>query len=386
MSGSAALQTHAGNSIDFLRLLLAVAVACGHCYPIGGFPPQLTGILFGVPMYPRLAVAGFFFLSGFLIARSYLESSSVARYLWKRALRIFPAFWVCLIVTAFLLVPLMAWGEQRGLLDYFRPGAESPFRYVRVNALLWIGQYSIHDLPRHVPYPRVVNGSLWTLFTEFQCYLAVIVLGAMGVLGRRTALVGVVALLLLMQASAFVRHLPLVSPFYRYVLFRDPLRLEQWLYFMIGCCAYQFRRRLVLDGRLFALALPFPFFTTIGALGVPAPPIIVLRLMAELQCFALSYALFWLAFCLPLKGFGRRGDFSYGFYVYAFPIQQLLAVFGLNRFGFLPYFVFTVVGTLPWAVGSWFLVERPCLELKSWRSASLARTKPRGDARFPAGT
>ena len=373
---SGSLDRHTDNSIDFLRLLLAVAVACGHCYPVGGFPLGTGALLFGVPQYPRLAVGGFFFLSGFLIAGSYLESSSVGRYLWKRALRIFPAFWVCLFVTALVLGPIVSWGEGQRLVDYFRPGGDSAFRYVRMNALLWIGQSSIRNLPEHVHTPFQFNGSLWTLFTEFQCYLFVVLLGAIGVLQRGKALIALVLLFLLMNASAFVRHLPVFSFLFVHVLFGDERRLEQWLYFMIGCCAYQFRRRRILDRRLFALAFAVTFFVTVAAvrfvvLGEALAPFKLMLPLVELQSLPWSYCLLWLAFRLPLREYARRGDFSYGFYVYAFPVQQLLSVFGLNRFGFIPYFALTLACTLPLARASWFFVERPCLALKSLRIQDL---------------
>ena len=46
-------------------------------------------------------VFGFSGISRFLVAGS-AARNNVGRYLWRRSLRIFPAFWICLFVTAFL--------------------------------------------------------------------------------------------------------------------------------------------------------------------------------------------------------------------------------------------------------------------------------------------
>jgi hypothetical protein len=65
-----------------------------------------------------------------------------------------------------------------------------------------------------------------------------------------------------------------------------------------------------------------------------------------------------------LADFDRRGDFSYGVYIYAFPVQQTLSLLGMNRYGLGAYFVLAMVLTLPFAIASWRLVEKPCLRLK----------------------
>jgi peptidoglycan/LPS O-acetylase OafA/YrhL len=67
---------------------------------------------------------------------------------------------------------------------------------------------------------------------------------------------------------------------------------------------------------------------------------------------------------LPLRGFDRRLDLSYGLYIYAFPVQQLLALYGVGALGFAPYFLsaLAIAGAL--AAASWFAIEKPSLSLK----------------------
>jgi peptidoglycan/LPS O-acetylase OafA/YrhL len=67
---------------------------------------------------------------------------------------------------------------------------------------------------------------------------------------------------------------------------------------------------------------------------------------------------------LPLRGFDRRMDLSYGLYIYAFPVQQLLAMYGINAFGFTPYFLSALLIASVLAATSWFTIEKPSLSLK----------------------
>ncbi len=97
-------------------------------------------------------------------ARSRVRLSG-GRYLWHRFLRILPAFWICLLLVAFVAAPLSTvWsGESWKMV--------SSFGYIRHNALLWIGQFNVRNTLMSVPFPGAWNGSLWTLFYEFSAFL-----------------------------------------------------------------------------------------------------------------------------------------------------------------------------------------------------------------------
>lgn len=171
------------NSFGFVRWTLATLVIVGHSYPLGGFGGATD------PLYDwtgtqesfgGLAVAGFFIISGFLITRSWRTHPTVARFLWHRFLRIFPAFWVCMLLTAFAFAPLAWWLQQGGLNGYLSQPGPTPAGYVLNNLWLVMNQYVIGDLLTDTPYGSVAggiwNGSLWTLSYEFACYLVVAVL------------------------------------------------------------------------------------------------------------------------------------------------------------------------------------------------------------------
>jgi peptidoglycan/LPS O-acetylase OafA/YrhL len=342
-----------GNSLDFLRLALAFGVIVSHCYPIGGLPIEGIGKSLRVTAWGEVAVGGFFFLSGILITRSYLTCSSVSRYLWHRCLRILPGFWVCLLTTALVFGPAAALMERHTLTDYFVAGAGGPLTYVTRNSLLWIGQYGINDLLTAVPFPHAFNGSLWTLYSEFVCYIVMAILGATLILRRATLLVvGVAPILLILYASHYGLHrFPLDFLFYT-VLHGIDAYLVQAAYFFVGAATFLYRDRVPLNIVLFTIAL---IATAFGTSTAAAPFVLP---------FTFSYVLLWLAFRLPIRNAARYGDFSYGLYIYAFPVQQLLALLAIPGWGFLPYLLLSLVTTLLFAIASWHLVERRCLAFK----------------------
>jgi peptidoglycan/LPS O-acetylase OafA/YrhL len=178
------------NSLNFLRLALALAVIFSHSITIGGFGSE---VIVHKTTLGTMAVYGFFGISGFLIARS-AARRHVDRYLWQRFLRIFPAFWVCLFVTAFgfgladwyHLNPVAA--HRCGVSCYVsEPGG--PWGYIVHNVWLRINQPDIAHTLRSSVFLSGSNGSLWSLFYEFLCYLMLAVFSLVGLLRRR----GVVA-------------------------------------------------------------------------------------------------------------------------------------------------------------------------------------------------
>ena len=62
---------------------------------------------------------------------------------------------------------------------------------------------------------------------------------------------------------------------------------------------------------------------------------------------------------------GSNNDVSYGAYIYAFPVEQLLVVLGVHRLGYTAMFITALAVTLPLAWLSWTCVEQPAMRLKN---------------------
>lgn len=323
------------NAFNLIRLVLAALVIVSHSWPISGFgdDPQLGDMKLGV-----LAVGGFFGISGYLITKSRMRTAFMP-YLWRRALRILPAFWVCLVVVGFGLSAIAGamnggWNAQAGL------------RYVVSNADMRNGVPLVGQTLDGSPFPYNWNGSLWTLRYEIGCYILVGLLLYIGfVRARRWPLL--VAFLAATAFSVFegvhpdsavLRNIALLLPFFLAgaVLFK---------YSDIVLCSWQ----LATASGLLVLGL--------CALGVGR----------ELAALPLAYVMIWAASALPerMRRLGSRNDYSYGLYVYAFPVQQLLVLAGAARLGITFYIVASILTTVPLAVASWWLIEKPAQRLKS---------------------
>lgn len=351
------------NSIGFLRLLFAAVVIWSHAYALGGFGldpiGRLTGGTFSAGL---LAVCGFFVVSGFLITRSFERSTGVGRYLWHRVLRIFPGYWVCLLAVAFAFAPAIYWGQHytlRGFLD----SSESPVSFVIRNAGLQLKQLNVSGPFPSLAFPIGINGSLWTLWYEFLCYLAVAALGLAGIFARKKPMVVVAAATL----YALFVVLPLIAG--SATLFGTQL-LCLIVSFALGSTAYVYRNAIPIGyWQVFAAAVAL-------ALSMRIPVAFSLVLPATL-----SYLTLFCAMKLPFKRVDRYFDLSYGVYIYAFPIQQLFAMYGVNRWGLAPYVFSALIAACAVAAVSWFAVERPALKLKELRvqlNAGLRRRAVRG--------
>jgi peptidoglycan/LPS O-acetylase OafA/YrhL len=347
-----------GNNFDFLRFFLAGLVLYTHSFQAvhgteGMYRLEWVGRLTrGQGVAGELAVDAFFILSGFLITQSWLFSRSFFDFFRKRVLRIYPAYLVVAAVCLLVFGPLAA-DDWRGYLS----GWHGWDRYV-LRALA-LKRIDLDGVLSGVPFPSFINASTWTICYEFWCYLGLALLGALGLLRWRVAVLLLFAGCLTLSMAC--RRWPGLFPtadFRFYELIPVPLT-EHWLrfglFFLAGAAFYLYRDRMARSRKFFLLS--------VGVLALCAAT--GRGLGTALPIFG-TYALFYVAFSerLPLAKFGRRGDLSYGLYLYAYPIQQLLVLYAgrhLNVYT-LTAIVFPIACGLAWL--SWRCVEAPCLRLK----------------------
>jgi peptidoglycan/LPS O-acetylase OafA/YrhL len=292
------------NNFDFLRLLFAVLVIFSHSFPLtfGSDATEPFGTLTrGRTTGGGIAVDCFFIISGYLIAGSFLRSKSVLDYLLKRVLRIVPGLFCALVVCSLLIAP---------------------------------GAFSRN------PIGGSVNGSVWTIPYEFACYIGLLILGVAGLLARRKLVAGIFCGMALIDIM--FPALGVWAPF--------------TLMFLAGmvACLYNDRIRYTLSGAIVCVVV------LVCACFVPF-------VWAAAFSFAGAYFLFWVSFhpAIPFNRAAKFGDFSYGTYLYAFPIQQTI----VSAWGkpIDPYLLFVLATPLAlvFAVASWRLIERPFLRLRT---------------------
>ncbi|XPP27424.1 MAG: acyltransferase family protein [Leucobacter sp.] len=218
-----------------------------------------------------------------------------------------------------------------------------------------------------MPYPDAWNGSLWTLYYEFLCYLFI---GVLLIWTRARSRVWPVATTFALSVVLYVNIDFVLTFFDGNVSFR---LLSMLLPYFLGSALIR-----VLLPILGLNWIPGSLSLVVVVLGIEFGPSWSAQLLAPL----LAYGLLWLSTAIRQPQWVARNDISYGLYVYAFPVQQLLALFGLTFLDPITFSVIAFIGAGILAAGSWFLVERPAL--RRARQAT-GRTADRVLAKVPPG-
>lgn len=330
------------NALNALRLALATSVILWHSFPLTGRmpPPAVTQLIVMV------GVDGFFAISGFLITASWLSHPQFRDYLVARALRILPGLYVCLIVTAFVIAPIGEAIQGRSAMKLLL--SSGPIEYVLKNLAVVHFHFDVGGTPREIPVAGFWDGSLWSLIYEVGCYFAVAGLGVIGLVSRRW--VFPVAFVLAWVAAASLPPLPHITEGQWTV---PQLVVRCFLMFFAGALLYQFREQIPARWSLVALSV---------AIVLAASRLPDYRVVAAVP---LAYAVIVSGALIRSKRLRLRTDLSYGVYIYAFPIQQLLIIGGLAWLNPWVFSVLATMATLPLAALSWFLVEKRAISLKS---------------------
>ncbi len=335
----ALLVSNRRNNFNTLRMAMALLVIWSHSFALSVGTEdnepisRLTG---GTLDAGKLAVEVFFMISGFLILKSFDSSSSTWSYLRKRILRIYPAYVVAVGICAFVMLPL---------ISNTRFTVETVTQMTWRNALLqgWFPESNVFAQNHW----QDVNGSLWSIPYEFGCYLGVLLLGTCFALWARKTVV-LAAFVLIIALDAWTLH---TGKRWGGGILSELVGLPNlWLRvapcFLSGMLVYLYRDSVPRSGFAACAALAA---LIIGTRLVPMSASFLVPL-------CLGYLVFFLAFARPIYDAARYGDFSYGTYLYAWPIQQLLLAYGALSF---PQFVGTamLLSVLAGAA-SWFAVER----------------------------
>jgi len=332
------------NNFNLVRFLAASLVIFSHEFGIAPKPGSVEPLYWltrGRDTAGSFPVLWFFIISGFLVTRSFMgRSSTLLSFLSARVLRIFPALWVAIpftIIVSSFASPV-PWGAY---LTH-----PQTLRYWLHNSFLWHQEFRLPGAFLHVPAARDVNGSLWTLPTEFTLYLVCAALGLLGLYTIRPVFNAFLLTVMLVGVMTKVDAMPFVNSF----------NLASWEFaFLFGMAFYVNRNEIRLSIPVALLLLGSTYFITDPDIGrvyvVPAMTYVAL-------CVCLHPALFF-------RPFTRLGDYSYGLYIYAFPLQQQMAFYH-PRMQWPVGMLVTYPIILAVAIVSWHLVEKPALSLKRY--------------------
>lgn len=329
----------ADNNLSLLRLAAAFAVLFAHSWPVvegAGAQDPVTRALSAALDQPvalsGLAVHAFFVISGYLVTKSALTRRSPLQFAAARVLRIYPALLVHVLIVALFIGPLIT---GIPVAQYFLDARFSEF--VANNALMWNATYELPGVFEE-RLSKAVNASLWTLPVEIRCYLAIGFLLAAGLLRSWT----VAALLVVLGGlSMFAPELRALG---------EANAASNIFYFMFGALVFLFREKVPANG-VFSLGL---LLAGAAAFRAGSGPLLVGA--------GLGLSVLWAGLIAPKLFDSARwlGDPSYGVYLWAYPIQQIVVE---TTHVVDPWAVTAIAGVLTLAAGvlSWRLVERRAL-------------------------
>jgi len=340
------------NNFNLIRALAAVAVLVSHAYPIALGPDAaqplraLTGYSLG-----SISVYAFFVISGFLIAQSYERTPTRTRFVLARFLRLWPGLIVSILAVAFVLGPIVTTLPAGEFLTH-----SETLSFVVRNITLLSVQYDLPGVYQTQPYTDI-EGSIWTLLYEVLCYVGVFALGVLGLLRRKTAMVVVCVVYLGIYLGVPVSGMTLHPKITTLITLSLP--------FAVGTAFYVWRAHLPLSiaGVLVLAGL--------AALSKGT------MLYTPVFSIALGYAVFWAAY-IPggvLRAYNRLGDYSYGIYIYAFPLQGF-AVWLWGPQTPLVNMALSLPMVLIPSVLSWHYIEKPALTFRRPRRERLAKGMP----------
>ncbi len=342
-----------GPGFDYLRLGLALVIFNAHAGAI--FRASSAGQIIVAakangakvvewsnwrePVYVCL-VPMFFALSGFLVTGSAFRTRSIQTFLAFRVLRIVPALAVEVSLSAILLgamfttLDLSTYYTSAGFVRYF-------------GNIAGFVEFYLPGVFQNSNVRGVVNNSLWTLPAEFFCYAIMIGLMASRIAyNRRIFSFLFIAFTVGMLASI-------------YVLDQSPKHGNQpvWLivyYFFAGVFFFHWRDRI-----------PFSTLGTVAA-GLIAFALIYVKAPLVFVPFFLTYFTIGLGVCsFPALPILARNDFSYGIYLYGFPISQAVnQVIGRSGLSQPVLRGVALLITVAFAVISWNFLERHALAQK----------------------
>jgi len=349
------------NNLDCLRLILASIVVLFHVHAL----TNLSAFAFlGRYCSPHFAVRAFFVISGFLIYRSYVRSSSIGSYFEKRVRRIYPAYVAVIIFAALALCPM----STQPPIQYFGFGF---WKYLGANLLFL--NFLAPSLPGVFTSNGIsaVNGALWTLKIEVVFYLFVPVLhslcnrfGTKKVIGAMFCLSCLWKYGFAWLASTHSEHFGASTGASRSIYEQLGVQFPaQFMYFSAGVLLLLYFDRLKLHFRAISCITAVLFMLDHWFTG------------DVLDVFWISGLVFVFGFWYYLGNFSKYGDFSYGVYIVHWPILQILIALGLAKVNPVIFLLasLSLIGLVAFLM--WHLVESRFLANSShYREATLKTT------------
>ena len=336
------ITSNRNNHFNLIRFAAAFTVLFAHSADLIGAKLPLQSVIEDYGFFiGNIAVNVFFVVSGFLVTASLFNRGNIAAFFWARFLRIFPGLWVATLLTVF---GLGVWATRLPVDEYLTSPVTHFYLWRNLTIVSGIGRY-LPGVFEASPCYQIVNASIWTIPIEWRLY-------------EYLALIWVVLSLI---------------PKYRRQAFRIVAPLAAATLFVFIVSGHRDNSGAVATYLFFAGSSIFILGDKIPVMFKAVPALIAALIVAafDRQLLFVAYLLVSPLLVLNLAyapgrvllNFNKLGDYSYGVYIYAFPIQQTL-IYLKPDISLGALMIYSSVLTSGAAILSWRLIEKPALDRK----------------------
>lgn len=372
------------NNINIIKFLASILVVYSHSFDLSGNKMlEPFRLIRAKTTLGGIAVSIFFVISGFLVVQSLENSKSIEKYIFSKWKRLIPGLF---FASIFIVLILGTFYTDKKLLEFIKD--KEVLKFIFENISLIKTKYIIGDIFRNNIYPSALNGAWWTLPWQFCCYVILILLTAFDYknskisLGIFLVLLGIgiykpwrISIVLIIYLYfLFMYFLKGFDKNYKINIYRNKkyflfIQLSSmFLYlltnnlgikvismFLAGSLFYIYRNsitlsksRLIISVLILLLSLSNKYFLTIS------------------EVLFGSYIILYLSYGVRIKisKFGKKGDLSYGIYLYHFFIQQLIVSEFKNEILPLKLFILSFVFSYLLSLLSWNILEKKLLNYK----------------------
>ena len=330
------------SGFDYLRYGLAIAVVLWHsCLVSLGDQKAMEIADNWSSWFTRPILPMFFALSGFLVASSLERSSSIPKFLWMRATRIYPALTAEVILSAFIIGPIIT---TLPLTQYFTDPKFQSYMWNMIGRI----RFELPGVFATAPMANVVNSSLWTVPFELECYIILAALGLLK-LHKQPKILLLLLLAVILSLSAYT----IIKP-ENFLYPKANLTGRQLVIFFVAGVAAYLNRDSIPHSKWLALLCAI-----LGAISLRNIE------TSYIATIPVTYITVWLGVCQPKKiAIMKKGDYSYGIYLYAWPMQQIAQQSGLGA-TYVANVLISLTLVSVFAAFSWHFIEKPALKYKN---------------------
>jgi len=332
------------NNFNLMRLGAAIMVVLSHSFILSYNEPNSIPRGIGY-----LAVNCFFIMSGFLVCKSVIQRRGTIAFFKARMLRIYPALILAILFCVLVIGPI---NTTTTLFEYFTH--LETYKFLFKNSLLVLGvEFHLPSVFGSVGPERMVNAPIWTLVYEIYLYVFLGILGAITLKNSESENRLFKTLVITFSSIALVLYVyNITQKGFDSRFFGNIVRFSSL--FGIGAVFYVLRYWIKLS--------PIILILLVILLGISiSAPLIHKAVLYPI----IGYVLIYIAY-IPkglLLQFNKVGDYSYGVYIFAYPIQQSISHWykGLTT---IELFVSSLTISLVLAMMSWHCIEKRALRLK----------------------